>query len=158
MVDEKKLANAQRVYQTLCSAIERRNWSFERDDEKLIVNFGVQGDDLPMHFILAVDAGSQMLYLSSPLPFNMCESKRLEGAIVTCVATYGLNDGCFDYDITDGSISFRMTAYFMESRVGEDLLQYMISCAGATVDHYNDRFLAVDKGFLSVSDFIAKEG
>lgn len=157
MDDEKKLADAKQVYQTLCSAIEKRDWSFERDDEHLVVHFGVQGDDLPMKFVLAVDVGAQLIYLTSPLPFNMSESKRLEGAIVTCVATYGLNDGCFDYDIADGSIAFRMTAHFMESRIGEELLQYMISCACATVDHYNDMFFAVDKGFLSVSDFIAKE-
>ena len=32
----------------------------------------------------------------------------------------------------------------------------MISCACAMVDKYNDQFLALDKGIMSIADFIAK--
>ena len=38
----------------------------------------------------------------------------------------------------------------------EDVLQYMISCAVATVDDYNDMFQALDKGYLSLEAFINK--
>lgn len=156
MADEKKMELAKQVYQTLCSAIDNRNWNYTKDEEKLLVHFGVRGDDIPMQFLLVVDAERQLIRLMSPMPFKMSEGKRMEGAIATCVVTNKLADGSFDYDLSDGEIIFRMTASFRESQIGEALFQYMISCAGAMVDRYNDQFLAIDKGLISISDFIAK--
>ena len=156
MVDEKKMELAKQVYQTLCEAIERREWNLGKDEEKLLVHFGVSGDDIPMQFILIVDAERQLIRLMSPMPFKMSESKRMEGAIATCAASFGMADGSFDYDLSDGTIVFRMTASFRESLIGEGLFQYMISCSCAMVDKYNDQFLALDKGIMSITDFIAK--
>jgi hypothetical protein len=157
MADENKIALAKQVYQTLCQAIERREWDFKKDEEKLIVYFGVNGEDIPMKMILIVDDERQLVRLISPLPFKMSEAKRMEGAIATCFASYGMVDGSFDYDISDGSITFRMTASFRDSLIGEGLLQYMISCSCVMVDKYNDQFLAIDKGVLSITDFISKD-
>jgi hypothetical protein len=108
-----------------------------------------------MNFVIIVDADRQIVRLASMLPFKMSEGKRMEGAIATCAATYGLADGSFDYDLSDGSIVFRLTASFRGSELGEPLFQYMISCASAMVDHFNDQFLAIDKGVLSIGDFLS---
>ena len=156
MVDEKKMELAKQVYQTLCDAIERRGWNFGRNEEKLLVHFSVNGDDIPMQFILIVDAERQLIRVMSPLPFKMSEAKRMEGAIATCAASFGMVDGSFDYNLSDGTIVFRMTASFRESLIGEGLFQYLTFCSCAMVDKYNDRFLALDKGIMSITDFIAK--
>ena len=156
MANEKKMELAKQVYNTLCEAIERREWNFEKDEEKLNVRFGVKGDDIPMQFVLIVDAERQLICVMSPLPFKMSESKRMEGAIATCAASFGMADGNFDYDISDGTIVFRMTASFRESLIGEGLFQYLISCSCAMVDKYNDLFLALNMGIMNVTDFIEK--
>ncbi len=158
MADEKKMELAKQVYATLCAAIDRREWNYQKDEENLVAYFGVSGDDIPMQFILVVDAERQLIRVMSPLPFKMSEAKRMEGAIVTCVASYGMADGSFDYDLSDGTIVFRMTASFRESLIGEGLFHYLISCSCAMVDEYNDQFLAIDKGMMSITDFIAKRG
>ena len=157
MAEEKKNVLAEQVYKTLCEAIERREWNYEKDEEKLLVHFGVNGEDIPMNFILVVDAERQLIRLLSPMPFKMSEAKRIEGAIATCAASYGMIDGSFDYNLSDGTIVFRMTASFRESLIGEGLFQYMISCSCAMVDKFNDQFLAIDKGVMSINDFIAKK-
>lgn len=155
MADEKNLENAKKVYGTLCQALDNREWRYDKDEENLVVYFGVNGDDIPMNFVIIVDANRQIVRLASMLPFKMSEGKRMEGAIATCAATYGLADGSFDYDLSDGSIVFRLTASFRGSELGEPLFQYMISCASAMVDHFNDQFLAIDKGVLSIGDFLS---
>ncbi len=147
---------AEQVYKTLCDAIDNRNWRYTKEEDRLLVRFGVSGDDIPMQFVLVVDAKRQLIRLMSPLPFKMSEAKRMEGAIATCVASYGMADGSFDYDLSDGTIVFRMTASFRESVIGEGLFQYLISCSCAMVDKYNDQFLAIDKGLMSITDFIAR--
>lgn len=154
MADEKNNAFAKTVFTTLCDVMERRGWKYEKDEKDLTVHFIVSGDDIPMQFILVIDAERQLIRLMSPLPFKMSEDKRIDGAIATCAASFGLADGSFDYDLTEGRIIFRMTASFRESLIGEELFHYMIECSCVTVDEYNDKFLAIDKGLLSVSDFI----
>ena len=155
MADKKMLA--QQVYQTVCAALEARNWMFEKDEPNLIVHFGVRGEDLPINMIMIVDEDRQLIRVMSPLPFKIGENKRVEGAIAACVATYGMVEGSFDYDFYDGSLVFRMTASFCESTIGEGLIQYMISCTCSMVDKYNDMFLALSKGLMSVQDFMKKE-
>ena len=108
-----------------------------------------------MQFILIVDAERQLIRVMSPLPFKMSESKRMEGAIATCAISFGMADGSFDYDFSDGTIVFRMTASFRESLIGEGLCQYLISCSWSMVDKYNNQFLALDKGIMSITFFIA---
>ncbi len=155
MADEMMLAKAEKVYGDLCSAIDNREWRYDRDDERLVVAFDVGGDDIPMRFVLAVDADRQLVRLMSPMPYKISEEKRIEAAIATCAASYGLGDGSFDFDLTTGEIIFRQTASFRgDSVIGEGLFQYLISWGCAVVDAYNDKFLALDKGHISYTDFI----
>ena len=156
MADELKRKYAEQAFSTLCAALNARNWNYEVEEDKLLVHFGVSGDDIPMKFIIFVDVDRQMVRLLSPLSFKMSEEKRVEGAIATCAASYGMADGSFDYDISDGSISFRMTESFRNCSLGEGVIQYLISCACAMVDQYNDKFLALSKGMISITDFVKK--
>ncbi len=158
MADEKQIALAAQVYKTLCQALDKRNWNYTKDEEKLVVVFNVNGDDIPMRILVAVDVQRQLIRLLSYLPFKMDESKRMDGAIAAGAVSYQLADGSFDYNLADGSIIYRMTASFRESTVGVGLFEYLIDCACMTVDEYNDQFLAINKGLLSISDFIAKLG
>jgi hypothetical protein len=155
MSDAMKMELAQQVYKTLCASLDANEWRYEKDEEKLVVHFGLNGEDLPMRFIIFVDPGRQMVTLLSPLPFEMSEEKRMEGAMAACAASFGMVDGSFDYNLADGSVVFRMTNCFMESQIGPGLFQYMIGCSAAMVEKYNEQFLALDKGMLSISDFIA---
>jgi hypothetical protein len=87
----------------------------------------------------------------------MPEDKRVEGAIAVSVANYGLVDGSFDYDISDGEIRYRLTSSYRESILSDDLFEYMIMCAASTVDDYNDRFFMLAKGMIDVEKFVELE-
>jgi len=156
MADATLMAKAKEIYNTLCVALDARKWKYQKDEEKLVIFFGVNGEDIPMQFVIVVDAERQLVRMMSPLPFKMREDKRMEGAIATCVANYGMVDGSFDINLADGAISFRLTASYRDSQISDKLFQYMISCTCVTVDKYNDQFMALDKGLISISDFIAK--
>ena len=108
MADEMKMKLAKQVYNTICEALDNRDWHYGKEEDELLVHFGVNGDDIPLQFIIVVDAERQLIRLMSPLPFKMSESKRIEGAIATCAASYGMADGSFDYDLSDGKIVFNV--------------------------------------------------
>lgn len=157
MSEEKALKNAQATYAAMCKALDEKGWKYERHDDDLLIKSGVRGDDLPIEFLMLVRAKQQVVSFISPLPFKMSEEKRIDGAVAVAVANYGLVDGSFDYDISDGEIRYRLTSSFRESILGADVFEYMIVCASQTVDRYNDRFFMLSKGMLSLEQFIAAE-
>lgn len=157
MADETKMISAKNTYNALCKALDNRGWKYTKHEDDLVVSFGVSGDDLPMDIVMMVDAERQVVRLLSRMNFKMTEEKRVDGALAVCIANYGMVDGCFDYDVSDGAITFRIVSSFRDTTLGDELLQYMISCACAMIDGYNDKFLAISKGLMSIEDFIAKE-
>ena len=157
MDEAKKLEQAQYVYGRICEALDARDWKYGKDEQKLVVHFGVNGENMHINFIIVADAERQMIRLLSPLDFKISQDKRVEGAIAACAASFGMADGSFDYDLSDGRITFRATQSFRSSVIGEGLIQYMIELTCAMVDKYNTRFLALDKGAISINDFIQKD-
>lgn len=142
------------AYTAIRNALDARKWNYETDDEQKLVHFSVNGDDLPMQLIVFADEDRQLVRLLSPLPFHMTEDKRMEGTIATCHATYGLTDGSFDYDLSNGRISFRMTAPFHGEKISEEVICYLIDFACTVVDKYNDKFFALNKGYIKIEDFL----
>lgn len=157
MSDAKKLKNAKNVYNTLCEMLDDIKFHYEKHEEDLVVTFTVTGDDLPMRFVLNVDAERELIRLISPIPVVFEGEKRLDGAIATCQVNYRLADGSFDYDYKAGKILFRMTSSFMDSLISKDLFEYMVAVSSHTIDEFNDKFLMLAKGALSVKDFFPKK-
>jgi hypothetical protein len=127
-------------------------------EDELKIMFGVGGDDLPMNFLIIIDAERQLVRLLSLLPFKMNSDKRVEGAVATCVINYVLADGSFDFDLDEGHIMFRLTASFRESLLGEELFKYMVSIACHTIDKYNDQLSDLNDGKISLEQFLQNNG
>lgn len=157
MTDEKNMKQAQTVYETICKTLESRDWNFTRHDEDLTITCGARGEDLPMDIILVVNPRAQVVSLFSPMPFKIAEEKRVDAALAVCIANYGLVNGSFDYDLSDGEIRFRLTSSYRESILSEELFNYMIVVAAGTVDDYNDKFLMISKGMFSIEQFVEWE-
>ena len=154
MADNKQLMYAREAYNTLCRTLDNIGWTYKRMDDELKLMFGVGGDDIPMNFLIIIDADRQLVRLLSLLPFQMNSDKRVEGAIATCIINYVLADGSFDFDLDEGHIMFRLTASFRESLLGEELFKYMVSIACHTIDKYNDQLCDLNDGKISLEDFM----
>ncbi len=156
-MSENKAERAKKVYATLIKMLDNKEWRYERHDDDLVIKSGVKGDDLPIEFIVMVRPENEIIQFFSRLPFEMAEDKRVDGAIAVCVANYGLIDGSFDYDISDGEIRYRLTCSYCGSEISESLFEYIIFCAASTVDRYNDRFFMLSKGMMTLQQFIEQD-
>ncbi len=154
MADQKNIEQAKSTYATLCRALEKDDWRYRKDEEKLTITCGARGDDLPMEFVINVDEKRLVVLLMSPLSFAIPDDKRLDVAIAVSALNYALVDGSFDYDLASGKLFFRMTNSFRGSTLGEGVFTYMLYCAAHTIDKYNDKFLMLSKGLLSVEQFL----
>jgi hypothetical protein len=158
------MIKAEAVFDTLIDMLDTRDWKYEKHEEKLLIKSCIKGDDIPIEFIVVVNPKNEVVQFISSLPFKMPEDKRVEGALAVCAANYTLLDGSFDYDIRDGKIIFRMTSSYRGSIFSEnvifitkDLFEYMIMVAASTIDKYNDKFLMIAKGRMTVQQFMEQE-
>ena len=156
MASEHDMKLTQTIYNQICAVMDARGWKYDKHEQDNVVHFTVVGEDIPMEFIAYIDVERQLVRLMSQLPFKFAEDKRIEGAIVTSSANYAIADGCFQYDITDGEIIFKMTSSYRDSLISNETIDYMVSCSLAVVDEFNDKFLMVSKGVKSVEDFLRK--
>ncbi|MBQ4040152.1 MAG: hypothetical protein IJC91_03355, partial [Oscillospiraceae bacterium] len=132
-------------------------WKYTKNEEELKVECGARGEDLPIDLVIKCHVDMQLFQLFSHLPFNIPEDKRIDFAIVTAYVNNKMVDGCFDYNVMDGSLFFRMTNSFNGGKLGFETIKYLIFCACATIDAYNDKFLMVAKGILSLEKFLSDE-
>lgn len=155
MAEKRELMDALATYQTICDALDNRNWKYQKDEEKLLVRFNVSGDDLQMSFIIFVDIDRQLVRLISWLPFKA--TKRVED--ISCAvlqANYRMVAGSFDFNYKDGAIAYRLTASYQGAVLGEGAINYLIDCSANTVDDYNDEFLMLEKGEITLEQFMKK--
>ena len=153
MAGEINLKRAQQVYKDLCDKLDEMKLRYTKHEKDLVITFTVTGDDLPMQFVLNIDAKRELIRLISPLPVQFTGEKKVEACIATSQANYTLADGSFDFDFKEGTIYFRMTSSYVDSLISKDLFAYMISVACLTVDEYNDKFLMLSKGMLALEEF-----
>ena len=157
MADESIMLNAKATYRTLCDMFEKIGWKCQKNDERMIVECRVSGDDLPFDVKMIVDEDIEQVILLSPMPFKIAEDKRIDLALAVSFVNNRLVNGCFDYDFCDGGIFFRISACFDGCKLSVDALEYLLRCACGTIDDYNDKFLMISKGMLSLEDFMKKE-
>lgn len=153
-MDDQNVVQARKIYEGICAALDNRKWHYDRDNERMILRFTVNGDDIPMKFVMFVEPNQQVVRMMSFLPFKVPEDKCREMAMGVCATNFRLIEGNYDFNISDGTLSYRITASYRNSEIGDALFQRMISMACAVVDKYNDRFLALSKGYLSLEDFL----
>ena len=154
MADEAKIKQAKIVYKSLCDMLDEKSWRYKRLDDKLTIECGAQGDDLPIQLRIEVDAERMLVVLLSQMPFAVAENRRSALAVAVSAANYNMVDGSFDYNYLNGNIVFRLTSCFRDSLIGKDMLEYMVACSCYTIDDYNDKFLAVSKNNMSVSEIL----
>ena len=154
MDDEKGLLQAKKTFATMCEALDDFKWHYEKNEEDLSINCKAQGDDLPMDIRVQVDAERQLVLLLSLLPFVTPEERRVEMAVAVSNANNLIVDGSFDFDVMSGRMLFRMTNSFLESELGKDVFAYLILCSCKTIDDFNDKFLMLSRGMMSLDQFM----
>lgn len=154
MAEEKETKLAQAVYNDICGMLDEKGIKYTRHDDDLVISCTVRGEDIPMDIIIFVHEKQQIVRILSPMPFTVPEDKRMDMAVAVNVANYGIMDGSFDYDISDGDVRFRLTSSYRESILSKELFDYMFMVSAFTIDEYNDRFLMLAKGMMSLEKFI----
>ena len=154
MADQVKMDAARGTFETLCGTLERAKVKFTRDDEALRVDYTYKGDDLLMPFMFIVDPDREFVRLISPMSPRVKEDKRLDVAVAISLLNYRLAFGCFDLDMNDGELRFRMVNSFRDTLLSEEVFAMMLQTGHAIVEKYNDKLYTLAAGIISLEQFV----
>ena len=150
-------STARQVYQTFVDLLNKKKYHFDQHDNDLVISMIAQGEDLPQPTIIRVLGDRDVVQILSPIPSKIPEDKRLDAAVAVAAANYGLINGSFDLDMSDGEIRYRVAQGYRNIEFSEDLALYMLGIVFSTTDKYNDRFFMLGRGMMSLEEFIKKD-
>ena len=141
------------VYDLLCQAMDDREWEYNTDKEDLSVSVQVHGEDVPIRINLIVDEKNQLLKSISPIPFDIVPEKRIECLLAISRINARIPDGVFMMDMESGTVFFSSTCLFGSSEVDKEMLNFAIALNIFMCEKYNDKLLALNKGYIGADDF-----
>ena len=145
------------VYDLFKKHLDAHNFKYDEHEDDLVISMTVHGQDLPQPTYIRVMDDRDVVQVLSPIPSNIPEDKRMEAAVAVSVANYGMINGCFDLDMRDGEIRFRLAQSYRGIEMSDDLVGYILGVSFFTTDKYNDRFFMLGKGMMTLEQFIEKE-
>ena len=155
--DPKQTENLKKNAAVLRTMLDHRKLKYtveEETEQRAHIRIHFTGEDIPMTLHLILRADRQLASVYSVMPFLISEEHRNDAAIAVAAANHGLIDGSFDLNLKNGEIRFRLTSCFIESVLSEPLFSYLMFVSAETVDRYNDRFMALNNGDMSLEEFL----
>ncbi len=144
------------AYKAVQAHLNRNNFKFDTHDDDLVISLTVNGEDLPIQTIVRFMDNRELMQVLCYMP-KAPEEKRVDVALAVAVANYGIVNGSFDYDMSDGELRFRVAQSYACGELTDDLIRYLLGISFNTTDKYNDRFFMLSKGMITLEQFIDLE-
>ncbi len=146
-------SDARKTYEMLCNTLDGIKWHYQRDDEHMVVTTSAVGEDLTIRLRIVVSEQRNLMYVKSPMPYKVPESARAIVSSAVNVANYSMLNGCFEYDMRSGYLAFRAVVPFEGSIISDKVCKYLVMLACQMVDKFNDKFLSLAKGNMTLEEF-----
>lgn len=151
-MSEQNLELGKAIYESLCNVLNKMEVNYKKVEEDLVIAFGYKGQDMNHDLIIAVNVEREVIQLIERLPFEISAEKATDVACAVCYANDRILAGQFTYNMED-RLSFEVTQIFTGSLIGEEALHRMIMALVITVENYDDKFMALNKGYLKPENF-----
>ncbi|MCC8173087.1 MAG: YbjN domain-containing protein [Odoribacter sp.] len=143
------------IYDSVCSVLDKMGLSYKKIEEDLAVLFGHRGEDMNHNLVIAVNVKQETIQLFEVLPFDINKEKATDVAVAICYVNDRILSGKFTYNMEE-RLTFEVSQIFSGSLIGEKTIQRMILALAVTVEEYDDKFMALNKGYLKPEDFKIK--
>lgn len=156
MSDKKKQIDF--VLKNIIKALDEERIAYSEDKENLSISCSTHKFGLYIDFVFKIDTENMLVSLISELPYTV-QGERIEDlAAAICFINNFTANGCFDLDVNMGKIFFRMSNCFLDSLIGKEAYEYMISCLLNMLDEYSEQLILLAKGLISLDEFVDRNG
>lgn len=132
--------------------------NFMADEQKGVIVVGFNGEHGPVHLMARVNEQRKVLFLLFRLPLAVPEERRVEMSEATTRANYGLSIGCFEMDLRNGELNFKVSVPTDEATLSLSQFRRCMGAAGSTIDYYMPAFFQVVFNDMSAEEAIDKCG
>ncbi|MBQ2746578.1 MAG: hypothetical protein IJF35_02560 [Clostridia bacterium] len=139
-----------------CAVLEEKKLKFTQKGD-FIVEFNAVSKDIPIRIGMGVQLDKEVLYMCSGIPIRIPEEKRVEMAVAVSSVNQTLSIGRFNYDIFRGQLFFEINNSYAGSTLGKELYKYLIDTSVETIDEYNDLFLKLARGLITLEEFLKRQ-
>ena len=148
-----KQQEALSLYKTMCSALDKMGWRYEKEEDEFVVRTSAVGKDIAMPLFIKVDAERQVMYIKSAMPFRIQVDVRETITKAVVLANLTMLNGSFEFDAGDGYLAFKVVTPYMGSILSEQVCHYMIDITCSMTDKFNDKFKALVDGTMTLYEF-----
>lgn len=150
------LERSAQIYQQFKTHLDAHNLKYTPHDDDMVITLTAQGDDFPIPVIIRVLQEREVVRISSPIPGEFPEDKRIDAAVAIATINFQLLNGAFLLDMSDGSVQYRVCQSYHDNDISDEQIVYLISIVFRTTDEFNDPLFMLSKGFISLEQFIEK--
>ena len=151
-MSEVNMEMARTVYDSVCATLDAMGLKYDKIENDLVVTLGHRGEDMNHDLIFIVNAEQEVIQLIERLPYSVDTQKAADVACAVCLINSRLLVGKFSYDLGE-HISYKVTQVYSGSLIGEETIKRMILALVFSVEEYDDKLMALSKGYLKVDDF-----
>lgn len=151
------IERVQAAYTAVTDFLDAARLSYEGDRENKRLFVTVTGDDFPVSLLVQADEHTMRIQTYSQMPYEIKKEKAVDIAMATAAINRRIAVGKFCLYFDRGLLTYENGEYL--SGVGGFTADYgkaLIAPAYAVIEQFNDRLYAINKGLLSVKEFLAE--
>ncbi len=160
MTESQKNNQARMTLAAVENALRSYGWNYRpwNSEYSLVTQGGLECDGWECDIGIRVRANQQALTMifQPPIP-DILKNKPVEAAVAVCAANASIPDGCFNFDVEEGRLYFRVAHWYGDCAPGPKLIESMLSTGLNTVSHYMEDFRNIANGRLAAMDFVERE-
>lgn len=154
MNDKERAAAA---YKAITDFMDEAKLKYDSDPDKKVAFVTITGDDFPVTLMLQASEERQRVEVYSQMPFEIKQDKGVDVATALAAINARIAYGKFCLYFDKGLCTYENSEYInglegFTSEYGKTL----VGPAYSIVEEYNDKLYAINKGLLSVKDFVAQ--
>ena len=154
-MEEKMRERAGQMYEMVCCALDKKNFKYVKNEEKLQVLLGIKDSNRSISVGIAVEEKKQRIHLCSPWEIKVSGEKCKDIVAAVCEANAKLVDGCMVYNVPNNVLEFKVSVSLWDSKAGEGIVDYLIGSAYAVAARFGEMFDKLNKGEMSLDEFRA---
>ena len=147
------MSQANAMYELIATTLDNMDLRYDRHDDELVIHLGAKGDDMNHDMLLFVLEKQEVISFVERLPFHLDPEKADEIAKAVCNINNQLVLGGFTYKAGAENMNFELSIPYGGSVIGEETIRRILMNAVHAVEEYDDKFLALNKGYLSSEEF-----
>lgn len=147
------LEMAEAVYSTFCKVLDDMKVVYNKHEDDHVITFGYKGKDMNHDIIIFVNPETDTFRIVERLPYQIPQEKVIDIALATCLVNNRLMLGGFTYAL-DENLNFEVAQSYAGSLVGEAAIIKCLFAVFVCVEEYDDKFMALNKGYIKVEDFV----